>query len=138
MAGGVVGPTCVDKQGGTTGERDRLCNPGFQHRKKEASKPLAVKTHGGCSSRRNSQPQQRACWRDQQGPRMYTNPPTQESAPEGPKLLVDSVRSDYKPAESEASSIVPSLTPPPQTVLQGSDLGCLPHKYLTKAPPQPT
>ena len=26
------GAVCVDKLGGTTGERDRLPNPGFQHR----------------------------------------------------------------------------------------------------------
>ena len=32
MAGGVVGPTCVDKQGGTTGEQDKPRNPGFKLR----------------------------------------------------------------------------------------------------------
>ena len=32
--------------------------------------------------------------RDRQGPRTYTNPPTQESAPEGPNLLVGRGESD--------------------------------------------
>ena len=56
----------------------------------KASKPLTVKTYGGCSSEINSQPHRRAHWRDPQGPRMYTNPPTQGSTPEGPTLLVGS------------------------------------------------
>ena len=50
----------------------------------KASKPLTVKTYGSCGSRRNSQPHRRAHWRDPQGPRIYTNPPTQELALEGP------------------------------------------------------
>ena len=57
-------------------------------------KPLTEKTYGGCGSGRNSQPHRRVCWRDRQGPRMYTNPPTQESAPEGPNFLVGSRGSD--------------------------------------------
>ena len=32
--------------------------------------------------------------RDPGGPRMYTNPPTQESAPKGPSLLVGSGGND--------------------------------------------
>ena len=43
---------------------------------KEASKPLTEKTYQGCSSRRNPQPHKRVCWRDPQGNRMYTFPPT--------------------------------------------------------------
>ena len=50
----------------------------------KASKPLTEKTCGHCGGGRNSQPHRRVCWRHPQGPRMYTNPPTQESAPEGP------------------------------------------------------
>ena len=53
----------------------------------EASKPLGVKICGGCGSGRNSQPHRRVHWRDPQGPRMYTNPPTWELAPEGPHLM---------------------------------------------------
>ena len=79
---------------GTTGEQDRPCKPGFQCRENKASKPLTVKTCRGCGSGRNSQPHRRVHWRDQQGPRMYTNPPTWESAPEGPNLLVGSRGSD--------------------------------------------
>ena len=62
--------------------------------KKKASKPLTVKFCGGCGGGRNSQPHGRAHWRDPQGPRMYTNPPTWESAPEGPNWLVGSEGSD--------------------------------------------
>ena len=43
----------------------------------KASKPLTVKIYGGCGSGRNSQPHRRVHWRDPQGPRMYTKPPTQ-------------------------------------------------------------
>ena len=48
------------------------------------NKPLTEKTCGGCSSGRNSQPHKRDHWGDPQGPRIYTNLPTQKSAPEGP------------------------------------------------------
>ena len=44
---------------------------------------------------------------------MYTNSLTWESAPEEPNLLVGSGESDWKPAKSQASSIVPSLIPFP-------------------------
>ena len=43
---------CVDKLGGTTGERDRSRNPRLQHRQNKASDLLAVKTCGGCGGRR--------------------------------------------------------------------------------------
>ena len=36
----------IDKPGGMAGERSRLHNPGIQHGKYEASKPLTVKTCG--------------------------------------------------------------------------------------------
>ena len=60
----------------------------------KASKPLTEKTCGGCSGGSNSQPHKRVYWRDPWGPRMYINLPTQESAPEGPNLLVDSRGND--------------------------------------------
>ena len=56
----------------------------------KASKPHTGKTCGGCSSGGHSQPHRKVRWRDPQGPRTYTNPPTWESAPEGPSLLVGS------------------------------------------------
>ena len=84
----------ADKPGRTTGEPDRPCNAGFQYRGNKASKPLTEKTCEGCSSRINCQPQRRVGWRDPQGPRTYTDPPTWESAPEGPNLLVGSGGSD--------------------------------------------
>ena len=60
----------------------------------KASKSLTEKTCGDCGGRRNSQLLRRVCWRDPQGPRMCTKPPTWESAPEGPSLLVGSGESD--------------------------------------------
>ena len=60
----------------------------------EDSKPLTEKICEDCSGGINSQPHRRVRWRDPQGPRMYTNPSTQESAPEKPNLLVGSGGSD--------------------------------------------
>ena len=82
----VVPHSCADKPGGTTGEQDRLYNPGFQYR--EIKPQTSEKTCGGCGGGINSQPRGRVCWRDPQGPRVCTSPSTQESAPEGPNLLV--------------------------------------------------
>ena len=81
---------CVDNPGGTTGEQDRPCNPGFQFRDIKASNPLTEKTCGGLGGRRNSQPHRRVHWRDPQDPRTYPKPPIWESAPEGPNLLAGS------------------------------------------------
>ena len=54
----------------------------------------------------------------------YTqNPPTQESAPEGPNLIMGSGGGDWKLAESGASGTVPSQTPPPYTVSQPRKVG---------------
>ena len=55
---------------------------------KKASKPMTVRTYRGYGDGINSQPHRRVPWRDPQGPRMYTNPSMDESAPEGPNLLV--------------------------------------------------
>ena len=86
----------ADKPGGTTGEVDRWHNPGFQWGEIKPQKPLTEKTCGSCGGGRNSQPHRKVCWRDPQGPRMYTSSPTWESAPEGPNLLVGSGGSDWK------------------------------------------
>ena len=104
----VVPHLCADKPGGTSGEHPRVPVRG-----NKASKSLTGKTCGGCSHERNSQTPRRVRWRDPPGPRMYTNLPTWESAPEGPNLLVGSRGHDRKPAYSTASGIVPSLTPSP-------------------------
>ena len=109
----VVPYSCADNSGGTNGEQYRPWNPGLQHWGNKALKPLTENTCGGWgSSGRNSQTHRTVCWRDPQVPRMYTNPLTQESAPEGLDFLVGSGESDWKPAESWASGIVPSLTLP--------------------------
>ena len=61
---------------------------------KENIKSSDCKTHGSCSSGKNSQSHRRVHWRDPQGPRTYRKPPTGESAPERPNLLVGSGGSD--------------------------------------------
>ena len=82
----------------------------------KASTTLAVKTCGGCGSGRNCQSHRRIHWRGPWGPRIYTNPPTQESAPgqhlKGCCLLVCRGGSDQKQCKSQTSGIVPSLTLP--------------------------
>ena len=81
----------VDKPGGTTGEKtDGTTQVPVWGNK--ASKPLTEKSCRGGG--RNSQPQKRGHWRDPQSPRTYTNPPTWESAPGEPDLLVGSGGSD--------------------------------------------
>ena len=74
-------------------ERDQATQGSIEG--KYSLKPLIENTCGGCGgSGRNSQPHRRVPWRDPQGPRMHTNAPTRESAPEGPNLLVSSGKSD--------------------------------------------
>ena len=105
MAGGAGSPTLwADKPQETTGEWDRPSNPGFQCREIKSQNLWLKKTCGGWG-RRNSQPHRRVHWRDQQGPRTYTNPPTWESAPEVPSLIVGRGGSDWNPAESGAGTI---------------------------------
>ena len=113
----------VDKLGGITGVRQTL-QPRIPVLGNKASKPLAEKTCGGWGSRISSQPHRLVHWGDPQGPGTYTKPPTQESAPEGLNLLVGSRGSNWKPAKSWASCIVPSQNPPPHTAPEQSDLGC--------------
>ena len=104
---------------------------------KEASKPLAIKSSGVCGSRRNSQPHRRVRWRDPQGCRKYTNPPTQESAPEGHNLLVGSREVTEGGARAEQAALFP-WTPPPHIVPQCSHVGCptLVNEYLRFHPLQ--
>ena len=58
----------ADKLGGTIKEQDRPHNPGFQHSEKKPQNHW-LKTCGGCSGRRNSQPHRRVHWRDPHGPK---------------------------------------------------------------------
>ena len=81
--------------------------PRVPARGNKASKSLAVKSYGGCSSRSNSQPHRKVSWKDPRGPRTYTNPPTQESAPEGPNLLVGTGEVTKSPQRSEQVAFFP-------------------------------
>ena len=103
-------------------ETDRA-NPGFQCGEIQPQNLWLKKTWGGWGGRRNSLPHRKVHWRDPQGPITYTNPRTWKSAPKGPNLLVGSGGSDWKPAQSWASGIVPSETPPQHTVPQRSNVG---------------
>ena len=93
LAGWEVPHLHVDKPGGTTGEPDRPGNPGFQCREIKPQ-PLTENTCGGLQLWEKLPLHREGRWRDPQGPRMYTKPPTGELAPEGPNLLVDSRGSD--------------------------------------------
>ena len=93
IADWVVPHSHADKPGGTRGARQTM-QPRAPVQGNKASKPPIENTCGGSGGGRNSQPHRRVCWRDPQGPRTYTNPPTQESAPEEPNLLLGSGKSD--------------------------------------------
>ena len=69
----------------------------------KASKLLTGEICGGWGGRRNSQSHRRISWGDPKCPRPYTSPPTWESAPEGPNLLVDSGGSDWKLRAEQAA-----------------------------------
>ena len=80
--------------------------------------PLAVKTCGGCSSRRSCQSHRRVNWRGPRGHRIYINPPTWESAPgkhlKGLTSLMESrgewLKADWKPSKWHCTLSDPSLT----------------------------
>ena len=91
VAGGSGGPTFTC---GKTGKNNWGARQTEQPRVpawgNKALKPLTEKTYEDCGGRRNSQTHRRGHWRDPWGPGMYTNPPTQESAPKGTNMLVNS------------------------------------------------
>ena len=68
---------------------------------------------GWGSSRRDSQPHRRGCWRDPQGPKACTSPPTREPAPEGPNLIVGSGGSDEIRWRVERAPLLPLSPSPP-------------------------
>ena len=63
---------------------------------KDSKPQFEEKICGDCGGGRNSQTHRRVCWRDPQGPKMSTNPPTCKSAPKGHHMLVGSEGSDGK------------------------------------------
>ena len=106
------------RQGSSWWTRQQTVQPRALVRGNKASNHW-LKTPGGWgSSGRNSQLHRGVHWRDPKGPRTYTNPPTQELAPEGPNLIVGSGGSDWNLAESWARTIIPSWTPSPHTASQ--------------------
>ena len=62
--------------------------------KRRTTTNLKTKNNQNCHSGRNSQSHRKVRWRDPQGPRTYTSPPTRKSAPEDPNLLVGSRGND--------------------------------------------
>ena len=97
----------IDKPRGTEEEGSKPRNPGLQ--RGEIKPQTSDCARGGLGgSRRDSQPHRRGRWRDPQGPRVCTGPPTWESAPEGPSLIVGSGGSDWNPVEGRAGTSAPS------------------------------
>ena len=70
-----------------------------------------------------------------QGPRTYTNPSTQEAAPEGPDLTVGSRGSDWKPAESRTSTNAPYQPLPHRLQCHSAALSITLPWWIPKAPP---
>ena len=66
--------------------------PRVPTRGSKATKPLTEKICGAAAETPSLTGQFH--WKNPQGPRTYTKPPTQESAPEGPNLPVGSRGSD--------------------------------------------
>ena len=91
---------------GREGSRPR--NPGLQHGE---IKPQTFdwKRSWGLGRQQERLPASlRGHWRDPQGPRVCTGPPTREPAPEGPNLIVGVGVKDWNPEESEVGAIAPS------------------------------
>ena len=102
-----------------TGERDRSCNPGLQRGEIKPQTSDWKCPWGWGDSRRDSQSHKRGRWRDQQGPRVCTSPPTREPAPEGPNLIVGS-REWLKPSGEWSRRHCSLSAPPPRTASQCS------------------
>ena len=126
---------CPCKPRGTTEEWDRLYSPEFQW---EEIKPqnLSCKNLWKLQQREELPASQESSLERLIRSSLCTSPPTQESAPEGPNLLVSSRGSNWKLAESQASSIDTSWAPLPHTAPQPHNQGGLPHpgKYLKLHP----
>ena len=72
-------------------------------------KLLIENAHGGGGRPWGRLPaSQERSWRDPQGPRVCTSPPTQEPAPEGPSWIVGIGVEDWNPEESEVGTTAPS------------------------------
>ena len=101
----------ADKPGGTTGDWDRLNNPGFQCRELKPQnlwmkKPVMVEVVGETPSLTGE------FFGETHGPRTYTNPPTQRSVPEGPNLLVVTERVTEIQSRAKQAALFP-LRPHP-------------------------
>ena len=107
---------------------------GSKQTAQQSLKPLSENTRGGWGgSRRDSQSHRRGHWRDPQGPRTYMKPPTQESAPQWPNLIVGS-REVTEIWQSGASTIAPSR-PLPHVQHHSTATNVTPPWGTPKAPP---
>ena len=128
-------PTSTFRQApGKARELDRPQNPGFSTKD---SKPLDMeKICGDFGGGTDTQPHRRVHWRDPQGPKTCTNPPTCKSATKGHKPLAGIEGSDRKWDEGRARGIVPSVTLcGNSTTTQQRGLPC-PSEYLRLCPLQ--
>ena len=102
----------------------------------KTSKPPAVKTCGCCGGERNSQPHRRVHWRNPQGPRTYTSPPTWESAPEREQSTCRN-QGKWLKAVLQPSTQHYSLSDPSHTKCHSKRSGLLhPGEYLGLLPLQ--
>ena len=123
LAEWVVQHLHTQKLAGATRARDRPHKPGLRYGKIKPQnlwlkKSVGVEAVGGTPRLTGD------FVGETQYPRLYTDPPTWESASRGPNLFVGNGGSYWKLAESWASGIVPSQIPPRHTAPQRSNLGC--------------
>ena len=112
-AGRVAGSTprphiCAEINRTNSGDRSRPHNPGLR---RGEIKPQTSdwKRPWGLGRQQEKLPaSQERSWKDPQGPRVCTRPPTLEPAPEGPSLIVGRGVKDWNPVESGAGTIAPS------------------------------
>ena len=128
LADQVVPHSHVDKLGRTTGEQDKPRNPGFQHREIKPQnlwlkKPVGIVVARETSSLTGKSVGEAHGILEHTQAHLPRNSTWKDCFPTL-NLLMGSEGSDRKWSKSQASGTVPSLTPPPQTVLYSSKEGC--------------
>ena len=121
-----------DEQRG--GERSTPSNPALQ-RGEIKPQTSERKCPWGLGQQQERFPaSQERSWRDSQGPRVCTSPPTREPEPEGPNLIVGSTASDWSPVESGAGAIAPSR-PLPHVQHHSAATSVTQPQWTPKTPP---
>ena len=84
---------CVDKLGGTTGEQNRPCNPGFHHGEIKPQNLWLLKPVGVVAAGETPNLTGEFIGETHRGLK-HAHHPTWESAPQGPSVIVGSGESD--------------------------------------------